>query len=349
MSMSAASAIAPGKRMLSAMTPTIVLDPAGKVLLVTGSPGGPTIITTVALLMVPRMLNVSATPGELELELSQGVVTEQIIRPTGLLDPIIEVRPVRGQVDDLLAEIRVREARDERVLVTTLTKRMSEDLTDFLHQNGVRVRYLHSDIQSLERVEILRDLRLGKFDVLVGINLLREGLDLPEVSLVAILDADKEGFLRSASSLIQTVGRAARNSEGMAILYADKITGSMARMIEETNRRRVMQREYNEKHGIIPMTVFKSVEEIELTTRVADARTPKVDPAAASKAAERPVFGKKSPAELLKEIEQGMRDAAAQLDFERAAILRDQYLELKAEMDGARPGPQRRSVSALRG
>jgi excinuclease ABC subunit B len=211
------------------------------------------------------------------------------------------------------------------------------------------VRYLHSDIQSLERVEILRDLRLGKFDVLVGINLLREGLDLPEVSLVAILDADKEGFLRSASSLIQTVGRAARNSEGMAILYADKVTGSMERMIEETNRRRVMQREYNEKHGIIPMTVFKSVEEIELSTRVADARTPKVDPAAASKAAERPVFGKKSPAELLKEIEQGMRDAAAQLDFERAAILRDQYLELKAEMDGARPGPQRRSVSALRG
>jgi excinuclease ABC subunit B len=300
--------------------------------------------------LVPKAVFVSATPGAYELEQSGGVVVEQIIRPTGLLDPVVDVRPVRGQVDDLLAEIRIREARNERVLVTTLTKRMSEDLTDFLHQNGVRVRYLHSDIQSLERVEILRDLRLGKFDVLVGINLLREGLDLPEVSLVAILDADKEGFLRSASSLIQTVGRAARNSEGMAILYADKITGSMERMIDETNRRRVMQREYNEKHGIIPMTVFKSVEEIELSTRVADARTPKADAAAASsKAAERPVFGKKSPAELLKEIEQGMRDAAAQLDFERAAILRDQYLELKAEMDGARPGPQRRSVSALRG
>jgi excinuclease ABC subunit B len=299
--------------------------------------------------LVPKAVFVSATPSAYELEQSGGVVVEQIIRPTGLLDPVVDVRPVRGQVDDLLAEIRIREARNERVLVTTLTKRMSEDLTDFLHQNGVRVRYLHSDIQSLERVEILRDLRLGKFDVLVGINLLREGLDLPEVSLVAILDADKEGFLRSASSLIQTVGRAARNSEGTAILYADKITGSMERMIEETNRRRVMQREYNEKHGIIPMTVFKSVEEIELSTRVADARTPKVDPAAASKAAERPVFGKKSPAELLKEIEQGMRDAAAQLDFERAAILRDQYLELKAEMDGAKPGPQRRSVSALRG
>jgi excinuclease ABC subunit B len=299
--------------------------------------------------LVPKAVFVSATPGAYELAQSGGVVVEQIIRPTGLLDPVVEVRPVRGQVDDLLAEIRVREARNERVLVTTLTKRMSEDLTDFLHQNGVRVRYLHSDIQSLERVEILRDLRLGKFDVLVGINLLREGLDLPEVSLVAILDADKEGFLRSSSSLIQTVGRAARNSEGTAILYADKVTGSMERMIEETNRRRVLQREYNEAHGIIPTTVFKSVEEIELSTRVADARTPKVDPAAAQKAAERPVFGKKSPAELLKEIEQGMRDAAAQLDFERAAILRDQYLELKAEMDGAKPGPQRRSVSALRG
>ncbi|HYR09421.1 MAG TPA: excinuclease ABC subunit UvrB, partial [Longimicrobium sp.] len=299
--------------------------------------------------LVPKAVFVSATPGAYELAQSGGVVVEQIIRPTGLLDPVVDVRPVRGQVDDLLAEIRIRAARNERVLVTTLTKRMSEDLTDFLHQNGVRVRYLHSDIQSLERVEILRDLRLGKFDVLVGINLLREGLDLPEVSLVAILDADKEGFLRSASSLIQTVGRAARNSEGTAILYADKVTGSMERMIEETNRRRVLQREYNDRHGIIPMTVFKSVEEIELTTRVADARTKPEPAAGAMKAAERPVLGKKTAQELLKEIEQEMRDAAAQLDFERAAILRDQYLELKAEMDGARPGPQRRSVSALRG
>ena len=299
--------------------------------------------------LVPKAVFVSATPSAYELAQSGGVVVEQIIRPTGLLDPVVDVRPVRGQVDDLLAEIRIREARNERVLVTTLTKRMSEDLTDFLHQNGVRVRYLHSDIQSLERVEILRDLRLGKFDVLVGINLLREGLDLPEVSLVAILDADKEGFLRSASSLIQTVGRAARNSEGMAILYADRVTGSMERMIDETNRRRVMQREYNEKHGIIPMTVFKSVEEIELSTRVADARTRPEPAASSSKAAERKGVGKKSAQELLKEIEQEMRDAAAQLDFERAAILRDQYLELKAEMDGAKPGPQRRSVSALRG
>jgi excinuclease ABC subunit B len=297
--------------------------------------------------LVPRAIFVSATPGEYEVRQSGGVVVEQIIRPTGLLDPVVDVRPVRGQVDDLLAEIRIREARGERVLVTTLTKRMSEDLTDFLHQNSVRVRYLHSDIQSLERVEILRDLRLGKFDVLVGINLLREGLDLPEVSLVAILDADKEGFLRSSSSLIQTVGRAARNSEGMAILYADRVTGSMQRMIDETNRRRVLQRAYNEERGIIPTTVIKSIEEIERSTRVADART-RQEPVAA-KAAERPVLGKKTLQEMLKDIEHEMRDAAAQLDFERAAVLRDQYLELKAEMDGAKPGPQRRSVSALRG
>ncbi|HEY0021140.1 MAG TPA: excinuclease ABC subunit UvrB [Longimicrobium sp.] len=301
--------------------------------------------------LVPRAIFVSATPGEYEVRQSGGVVVEQIIRPTGLLDPVVDVRPVRGQVDDLLAEIRIRAARDERVLVTTLTKRMSEDLTDFLHQNGVRVRYLHSDIQSLERVEILRDLRLGKFDVLVGINLLREGLDLPEVSLVAILDADKEGFLRSSSSLIQTVGRAARNVQGTAILYADKVTGSMQRMIEETDRRRVLQRAYNEANGIIPQSVFKSVDEIERSTRVADARTKAPDPAAgATQAAERrAAAGKKPLPEMLKDIEQEMRDAAAQLDFERAAVLRDQYLELKAEMDGARPGPQRRSVSALRG
>ncbi|HEX6039040.1 excinuclease ABC subunit UvrB [Longimicrobium sp.] len=299
--------------------------------------------------LVPRAVFVSATPGEYELRQSGGVVVEQIIRPTGLLDPVVDIRPVKGQVDDLLAEIRVREARNERVLVTTLTKRMSEDLTEFLQQNGVRVRYLHSDIQSLERVEILRDLRLGKFDVLVGINLLREGLDLPEVSLVAILDADKEGFLRSASSLIQTVGRAARNAEGTAILYADHVTGSMQRMIDETNRRRVLQKQYNDDHGIIPQTVFKSVEEIELSTRVADARTPKGVPDAKGAQAEKKVFGAKSAEEMLKDLEQEMRDAASRLDFERAAVLRDQYMELKAEMDGAKPGPQRRSVAALRG
>jgi excinuclease ABC subunit B len=300
--------------------------------------------------LVPKAVFVSATPGEYEFAQSGGVVVEQIIRPTGLLDPVVEIRPVKGQVDDLLHEIRLRAERQERVLVTTLTKRMSEDLTDFLQQNGVRVRYLHSDIQSLERVEILRDLRLGKFDVLIGINLLREGLDLPEVSLVAILDADKEGFLRSSSSLIQTVGRAARNSQGTAILYADRITGSMKRMIEETDRRRTIQVEYNETHNIIPQTIFKSVGEIESSTRVADARTPKVDAKAeAAKSAERKAVleGKKSPAELMTQLEQEMRDAASQLDFERAALLRDQLLELKAEVDGARPA-QRRSVASLR-
>ncbi|NNC27745.1 excinuclease ABC subunit UvrB [Longimicrobium terrae] len=301
--------------------------------------------------LVPKAIFVSATPGEYELGRSGGVVVEQIIRPTGLVDPVVIIRPVKGQVDDLLHEIRDRAGKNERVLVTTLTKRMSEDLTDFLQQAGVRVRYLHSDIQTLERVEILRDLRLGKFDVLIGINLLREGLDLPEVSLVAILDADKEGFLRSSSSLIQTVGRAARNSEGTAILYADRITGSMKRMMEETERRRELQVKYNTDHGIIPQTILKSVDEIESSTRVADARTPKVEAdkrTGADRLREASVdFGTRTPEEMLKEIENQMRDAAAQLDFERAAVLRDQYLELKAEMDGAKPA-QRRSVSGAR-
>jgi len=300
--------------------------------------------------LVPRAIFVSATPGEFELARSGGVVVEQIIRPTGLLDPEVIIRPVKGQVDDLLAEIRERVVKHERVLVTTLTKRMSEDLTDFLQQAGVRVRYLHSDIDSIERVEILRDLRLGKFDVLVGINLLREGLDLPEVSLVAILDADKEGFLRSASSLIQTVGRAARNAQGKAILYADNVTGSMKRMIEETNRRREIQMAYNQEHGIIPTTIIKSVEEIELQTRVADARTPKEQPMAGKgkKGAEKKLPFGKTPEEMLKHLENQMRDAAARLDFEQAALLRDQYLELKAEIDGARPSAsqQRRQVAA---
>jgi excinuclease ABC subunit B len=299
--------------------------------------------------LVPKAIFVSATPSQYELTKTGGVVVEQIIRPTGLLDPTVIIRPVKGQVDDLLAEIRDREAKGERVLVTTLTKRMAEDLTDFFQQHGVRVRYLHSDIQSLERVEILRDLRLGKFDVLIGINLLREGLDLPEVSLVAILDADKEGFLRSASSLIQTVGRAARNSQGTAILYAENVTGSMKKMIEETARRREIQLAYNAEHGIIPQTIIKSVEEIELSTRVADARTPKYetpDAAKARKVAEKKApFGTKTPEEMLAQIEREMRDAASLLDFERAALLRDQYLELKAEMDGARP-VQRRQAPA---
>ncbi|MET0396303.1 MAG: excinuclease ABC subunit UvrB, partial [Longimicrobiaceae bacterium] len=220
--------------------------------------------------MVPKAVFVSATPGPYELGRSGGVVVEQIIRPTGLLDPVVEVRPVRGQVDDLLAEIREREKKNERVLVTTLTKRMSEDLTDFFMQAGVRVRYLHSDIDSIERVEILRDLRLGKFDVLVGINLLREGLDLPEVSLVAILDADKEGFLRSERSLIQTIGRAARNSDGKAILYADRVTDSMKRAIDETQRRRAVQEAYNLENGITPTTIIKSIDATLVTAYEAD-------------------------------------------------------------------------------
>jgi excinuclease ABC subunit B len=288
--------------------------------------------------LVPEVVFVSATPGEYELTRSGGIVVEQIIRPTGLVDPEVEVRPVRGQVDDLLAEIRERAERNERVLVTTLTKRMAEDLTDYFQGVGVRVRYLHSDIGALERVEILRDLRIGKFDVLVGINLLREGLDLPEVSLVAILDADKEGFLRSDRSLIQTVGRAARNSSGKAILYADRITGSMERMMEETSRRRELQVRYNEEHGIIPTTIIKSISEIELSTRVADARTPKEPLArvAEKRSAYGPGADARSAEELLADIEKEMREAAAQLDFEKAAVLRDQLLELRAEMDGKR-------------
>ncbi|CAN5430520.1 excinuclease ABC subunit UvrB [soil metagenome] len=306
--------------------------------------------------LVPKVTFVSATPSAYELAQSGGVVVEQIIRPTGLIDPEVVVRPVRGQVDDLLAEIREREAKGERVLVTTLTKRMSEDLTDFLQQNGVRVRYLHSDIDALERVEILRDLRLGKFDVLVGINLLREGLDLPEVSLVAILDADKEGFLRSESSLIQTVGRAARNVSGKAILYADRITGSMRRMMEETERRRVLQRAYNEEHGIIPQTIIKSVEDTLRSTRVADARTPREKESALQRVAETrakySAASERDPQQLMREIEQEMRDAAAQLDFERAAVLRDQLLELRAQLEGAKGnggGRASPSVRALRG
>ncbi|MEF1207728.1 helicase-related protein, partial [Photobacterium damselae] len=212
--------------------------------------------------LAPQTIYVSATPGKYEIEKSDGEIAEQVVRPTGLLDPEIEVRPVATQVDDLLSEIRIRAAKDERVLVTTLTKRMAEDLTEYLAEHGVRVRYLHSDIDTVERVEIIRDLRLGEFDVLVGINLLREGLDMPEVSLVAILDADKEGFLRSERSLIQTIGRAARNLEGKAILYGDKITGSMERAITETERRREKQKLYNERHGITPQKLNKKVADI---------------------------------------------------------------------------------------
>jgi excinuclease ABC subunit B len=278
--------------------------------------------------LVHEAIHVSATPGEWELRQSGGVVVEQIIRPTGLVDPEVLVRPVRGQVDDLLAEIREREKRRERVLVTTLTKRMAEDLSEYLHSVGVRVRYMHSDIDAIERMDILRALRLGRIDVLVGINLLREGLDLPEVSLVAILDADKEGFLRDARSLIQTIGRAARNVNGKAILYADRITDSMRRCLDETNRRREVQSAHNLAHGITPETIRKSIQEIEFSTRVADAR-------------ERPVVvAERGPTyadELDREayvriLEKEMQEASAALDYERAAVLRDQIFELKAQI-----------------
>jgi excinuclease ABC subunit B len=276
--------------------------------------------------IVPSVIFTSATPGDYELGRSEGVVVEQLIRPTGLLDPGVEIRPVSGQVDDLLEEIRVRTARSERILVTTLTKRMAEDLSEYLAARGVRVRYLHSDIHTIERVEILRELRLGVFDVLVGINLLREGLDLPEVSLVAILDADKEGFLRSETSLIQTIGRAARNAEGTAVMYADRITGSMERAIGETDRRRQVQAEYNAEHDIVPRTIVKSVEQIRFTTSVADARV-----------AESPGPGGRyagvDPAELAHQLENEMKEAAQALDFERAARLRDELFEVRAAME----------------
>ena len=277
--------------------------------------------------LLKQVVFVSATPGDYELEQCEGVVTEQIIRPTGLVDPPIDVRPVRGQVDDLLAEIRERAERDERVLVTTLTKRMAEDLSEYFQSVGVKVRYMHADIDAIERMEILRMLRLGRIDVLVGINLLREGLDLPEVSLVAILDADKEGFLRNTRSLIQTVGRAARNANGRAILYADHVTESMRACIDETERRRAVQLAHNERHGIVPQTIRKSVEQIELSTRVADAR----DKPAVKVAEPVPGYTDELDSEqFIRIVEEEMAKAAEALDFERAAALRDQLFDLKA-------------------
>jgi len=297
--------------------------------------------------LTPRALNVTATPGEIELRLSEGAVVEQIIRPTGLVDPEIEVRPVRGQVDDLLNEIRLRERRGERVLVTTLTKRMAEDLADYLQQMGVRVRYMHADIDAIERMEIIRGLRLGEFDVLIGINLLREGLDLPEVSLVAILDADQEGFLRSDRSLIQTVGRAARHLSGRAIFYADRMTGSMQRCIDETGRRREIQRAYNIEHGITPVSVVKSVAQVRFITRVADARvsSEEREQEKTRRVAESTArYGTKDLPALISELEGQMRDAAAALDFEAAARLRDELFELKAKA-----GKEHQSRGALAG
>ncbi len=272
---------------------------------------------------INQVIYVSATPGDYELSRSQQVV-EQIIRPTGLVDPEISVRPIRGQIDDLYAEIVKRVERSERVLVTTLTKKMAEDLTDYLKGLGAKVRYMHSDIETLERMEILRDLRLGVFDVLVGINLLREGLDLPEVSLVAILDADKEGFLRSDRSLIQTIGRAARNERGQVIMYADKMTDSMARAIEETNRRRKLQTEHNLQHGITPQTVRKAVRDvIEATLKVAE------DKDAYLSKDRIQALSKRERQELIAKLEKEMKDAAKQLDFERAANVRDIIAEIR--------------------
>jgi excinuclease ABC subunit B len=275
---------------------------------------------------VNQALYVSATPGPYELTKSAGVVVEQIIRPTGLIDPEVEIRPVKGQIDDLLHEIRKRVAKHERVLVTTLTKRMAEDLSEYYTEVGVRCRYMHSEIETLERIKILRDLRKGEFDVLIGINLLREGLDLPEVSLVAILDADKEGFLRSQGSLIQTIGRCARNIEGRAILYADRMTESMQKAMDETNRRRAIQQAYNEEHGITPESIVRPVDMALAAIVGADYVdiSPQVD--------EVPDF--KSQEQLdayIARLENEMREAAKRFEFEKAAKLRDQIRELRAK------------------
>ena len=277
---------------------------------------------------------VSATPGDWELKQSDSEVVEQVIRPTGVLDPIVEVRPTDGQVDDLLGEIRLRAEKKERVLVTTLTKRMAEDLTDYLAENGVRVRYLHSEIHSIERIEIIQDLRNGEYDVLVGVNLLREGLDLPEVSLVAILDADKEGFLRAERSLIQTIGRAARHVEGVALLYADNLTDSMAKAISETERRRAIQQTYNEKHGITPMPAGKRASNsilafLEVSRRLNDEQLEE-----ATEQAEHNDVPLDSLPELIQQLEDKMKSAAKNLDFEEAANLRDRIKGLRQKLVG---------------
>ncbi len=292
-----------------------------------------------------QVVFVTATPGDYELEKSGGVFVEQVIRPTGIPDPVISIRPSKGQVDDLMEEIRVCINRKERTLVTTLTKRMAEDLADYLESFGINVRYLHSDIAALERVEILRDLRLGVFDVLIGVNLLREGLDLPEVSLVAIIDADKEGFLRSDRSLIQTAGRAARNANGRIVMYADRITGSMQRMMDETERRRIIQLAYNEEHGITPRTVTKSKDEIMQGTLIAEERADQTDghqsytygntlkPSIAADPVVK-YLTKEQKQDLIKQMKKEMLEAAENLQFERAAELRDSVDQLEADMKG---------------
>ncbi len=289
--------------------------------------------------MVDQVVYVSATPSEFEFAEAKGVIVEQIIRPTGLLDPRLEVRPVKNQIDDLLAEIRKRARVGERVLVTTLTKRMAEDLTDYYSNVGVRIRYLHSDIDALERVEILRDLRTAEFDVLVGVNLLREGLDLPEVSLIAILDADKEGFLRSEKSLMQTAGRTARNAEGLVIFYADKVTNSMQAVMDETSRRREIQNAYNEAHGIVPQTIRKSIEEILQSTSIADVshkqearKHAAVEKRESKRMTPQAVLKHLAPAQISDLIEQmklEMKIAAKEMDFEKAANIRDEVQALE--------------------
>ncbi|GEK33637.1 excinuclease ABC subunit UvrB [Kurthia sibirica] len=274
---------------------------------------------------IHNAIYVSATPGPYEIEHTP-VMVEQIIRPTGLIDPVIEVRPIEGQIDDLIDEINKRVAVNERVLITTLTKKMSEDLTDYLKDMGIKVNYLHSEIKTLERIEIIRELRVGTYDVLVGINLLREGLDLPEVSLVTILDADKEGFLRSERALVQTIGRAARNANGRVIMYADKMTDSMTKAIEETERRRQIQLAYNEEHGVTPTTIHKEIRDLIRATSVAEEEESYI-----AKITQGKKLTKSEKAALIESMEIDMREAAKALDFERAAELRDTLLELKAE------------------
>jgi len=270
---------------------------------------------------IHQRIYVSATPGEYERERA-GQIVEQVIRPTGLLDPRVEVRPVEGQIDDLLDEINARAARNERVLVTTLTKKMAEDLTTYLQGVGVKVRYMHADVETIERMELIRDLRLGEFDVLVGINLLREGLDLPEVSMVAILDADKEGFLRSETSLIQTIGRAARNAEGLVVLYADTITPSMRVAMEETERRRGIQDAYNKAHGIVPQTIRKDIREV--------LEISKKEEESARRRGKRKLSERERD-EQIRKLEKQMQEASRMLEFEYAAILRDRIIELRKE------------------
>lgn len=290
--------------------------------------------------MIKQVIYVGATPGDYELNKSGGAVVEQVIRPTGLLDPEVQVRPVKNQIDDLINEIRIRSKKGERVLVTTLTKRMSEDLTDYLEGVNIRVKYMHSEVESLDRVDILRGLRLGEFDVLVGVNLLREGLDLPEVSLVAILDADKEGFLRSEKSLLQTAGRTARNVNGLVIMYADKITDSMKRVIDETIRRRKIQEEYNKENNIEPQTIYKTYEEIMSTTIVADSKTKsdnfrkKRDEKSSLSVVTDPLFKqitKEQRRDLIEQLKKEMISAAKDLEFERAAELRDEINRLSED------------------